>query len=83
MSDLIYTQNGFYTRFFADTKDGEVAISEMIRVTGDNVIRNDHLKAVLKQLRKAGYKVYKAKPTKESKEKVLAELDSLLNELGV
>lgn len=83
MSDLIYTQNGFFTRFFADTKDGEVALSEMIRVTGDTVIRNDHLKAVLKQLRKSGYKVYKAKPTKESKEKVLAELDDLLNELGV
>ena len=83
MNDLIYTQNGFFTRFFAETKDGEIAISEMIRVTGDTVIRNDHLKVVLKQLRKAGYKVCKAKSTKESKENILSELDSLLNELGV
>ena len=83
MSDLMYTQNGLFTRFFANTKDGETAINEIIRVTGDNIVRNDHLKSVLKQLRKSNYKVCKAKTTKKSKEKVLAELDSYLNELGI
>jgi hypothetical protein len=83
MNDITYIQNGFFTRFLPDTKDGEGAVNEIIRVTGDNVIRNDHLKAILKQLRQAGYKVKKAIVTKESKEKVLAEIDDLLDQLVV
>ena len=38
---------------------------------------------LVEQLRKLNYKVCKAKTAKKSKEKVLAELDSLLNELGI
>lgn len=79
--DLVYTQNGFYTRFYPETKEGESAIREMLRVTGDTVIRNDHLKSVLKQLKKSGYKVRKAKISKETKEEVFAEIDQLLNDL--
>lgn len=81
MSDLIYTQNGFFTRFVPNTKEGEEAYREIYRVTGDGVLRNDHLKATLKQLRKAGYKVSKAKISKVKKEKVMSEIDDLLNEL--
>ena len=83
MSDLIYTQNGFFTRFIPNTKEGEEAYNEIYRVTGDGAVRNDHLKATLKQLRKAGYKVSKAKVSKKSKEKVLSEIDSVLNDLGI
>ena len=81
MSDLIYTQNGFFTRFIPNTKEGEIAYNEIYRVTGDGVVRNDHLKQTLKQLRSAGYKVSKAKVSKEKKEKVLSEIDSILNQL--
>lgn len=81
MSDLIYTQNGFFTRFVPNTKEGEEAYNEIYRVTGDGAVRNDHLKATLKQLRNAGYKVSKAKVSKVKKEKVMSEIDDLLNEL--
>ena len=81
MSDLNYKQNGFFTWFLPNTKEGEEAYNEIHKVTGDGFIRNDHLKSILKQLRDAGYKVTKAKVTKAKKEKVMAEIDSLLNEL--
>ena len=81
MSDLIYTQNGFFTRFVPNTKEGEEAYNEIYRITGDGAVRNDHLKTTLKQLRDAGYKVSKAKVSKSKKEKVIAEIDDLLNEL--
>jgi hypothetical protein len=78
MSDLIYTQTGFYTRFFAENKDGELAIEEMIRITGDTVVRNDHFKTVLQQLRRAGYKVTKSKKaTKKEVNKMFDELEEL------
>ena len=83
MSDLVYIQNGFYTRFLANTPEGEQAYNEIVRVTGDNAIRNDHVKAVLKQLRKAGYKVTKAKVSNKSKESVLSEIDDILRELDL
>ena len=71
MSDLIYFQNGFYTRFVPNTKEGEDAWNEIYKVTGDGAVRNDHLKATLKQLRKAGYKVTKGKVTKAQRQAVL------------
>ena len=81
MADLIYTQNGFFTRFVPNTKEGEEAYNEIYRITGDGAVRNDHLKATLKQLRCAGYKVSKAKVSKAKKEKVMSEIDDLLNQL--
>ena len=77
MSDLIYTSNGFFTRFIANTKEGEEAYNEIYRVTGDGAVRNDHLKQTLNQLRKAGYKVTKAKTDNINISDILSEFDEL------
>lgn len=82
MTDLFYTQSEMFTRFAPNTKLGEDAYNEIYRVTGDGAVRNDHLKSTLKQLRKAGYKVSKAKVSNESKEKLMSEIDDLLNQLN-
>ena len=81
MSDLLYFQNGFYTRFVPNTKEGEDAWNEIYRVTGDGAVRNDHLKATLKQLRTAGYKVTKGKVTKAQRQAVLGDIDNLFGDL--
>lgn len=79
MTDLTYTQQGLFTRFIATSKSGEDAwkvIAE--KMNGDAVIFSMHLKSVLRQLRKAGYKVSKAKPvTKKEMNKIFDEMDAL------
>tara|TARA_R110002012_G_scaffold40376_1_gene111224 strand:+ start:31 stop:279 length:249 start_codon:yes stop_codon:yes gene_type:complete len=75
--DIKYTKNGLFTRFTAVSDEGENVIKEIFRVTGDNVIRNDHLKQTLKQIRSAGYTVSKAKPSKQNLTEVLNELEDL------
>lgn len=78
MSDLFYTQNGFWTRFIPNTKAGEEAYKEIIRVTGDGTVWNDHLKQTLKQLRDSGYTVAKAKkPTQQEINAILEEIENL------
>ena len=79
MSDLTYTQQGLFTRFIATSDAGEVAwkiIAE--KMNGDAIIFSMHLKSTLHQLRKAGYRVSKAKPvTKKEIKKIFDEMDAL------
>tara|TARA_R110002096_G_scaffold45503_2_gene122134 strand:- start:827 stop:1084 length:258 start_codon:yes stop_codon:yes gene_type:complete len=80
-TDLLYTQNGMFTRFTPNTEAGETALLDIYKITGDGAVRNDHLKSTLRQLRKAGYKVSKAKKVTDKEMKVVfEELDKLLND---
>ena len=83
MSDLTYISNGFYTRFIPNTKSGEEAYYEIYKVTGDGAVRNDHLKATLKQLRVAGYTVSKSKISKAKKEKEMTTIMSELDDFEI
>lgn len=78
MSDLEYTQNGFWSRFIPNTKAGEEAYKEIIRITGDGAVWNNHLKQTLKQLRDSGYTVSKAKkPTQQEIDEILKEIENI------
>jgi len=61
MNDLEYIKKGMFVSFIANTKDGENAFNTMVEQNGSATIQANHLKSVLYQLRKAGYKVCKAK----------------------
>jgi hypothetical protein len=75
MTDLEYTNDGMFTRFIPNTPAGENAWREMAKDDGVAAVLNNHAKAVISQLRKAGYTVAKAKPVKQSIESILAELE--------
>ena len=79
MTDLTYTQNGMFTRFIAASDVGEDAWRQMAKALGGDVaILNSQLKSTLYQLRKAGYKVTKAKKvTKKEMNGIFAELEAL------
>jgi hypothetical protein len=76
--DLTYTTDGLYTRFFPHTKAGEDAWREMAKADGVAAVLNIHAKAVLQQLRAAGYTVAKAK---KAKPVTIQEIDDILNQL--
>lgn len=79
--DLEYYDKGLFVGFLPNTKEGESAYNEIVKVTGDNYIRKDHLREVLKQLRKAGYNVKKSKKSNLTMDEILN--DPLLKELGI
>ena len=78
MHDLSYTQDGMFTQFIPNTPAGESAWRTMHEKNATAVL-NIHAKAVLKQLRDAGYTVAKAKPVKLSHN----DINAMLAELGV
>jgi hypothetical protein len=76
--DLIYTQNALFTTFYAQTKEGEVIEQEMIRICGLPKVLNMHAQATIKQIRKAGYTVAKAKePTAQDWQNIFKEMQEL------
>ena len=75
MSDIEYTTDGLFARFYANTIEGEKAWSEMEKIDGGSLVFSIHLPAVLSQLRRAGYSVRKSKPIKISTDNLLAELE--------
>ena len=79
MTDLTYTQDGMFTRFFPVTDAGVDAWRVMAEKDGVAAVLSFEAARVIAQLRKAGYSVAKAKKEKIS----VAEIDSLLAELGV
>ena len=75
--DLTYTQDKMFTRFFAETEAGHTAWNQMAETLGGvAAVLNIHANSTIYQLKKAGYKVGKAKPSKMS-------IDEILKELGV
>ena len=77
-TDLSYKKDGFVTRFYPESKDGEVAWRQMAAQNGGSTtIYSAHLDQTLAQLRAAGYCVRKQKATKatdKDDDKLLAEL---------
>jgi len=61
MTDLEYIKDDMFTRFMPNTPAGEDAWREMAKEDGVAAVLNIHAKSVISQLRKAGYKVAKAK----------------------
>ena len=81
MTDLVYTQNEMWTKFIPTSDDGETIWREIEKQSNDGVaaVLNIHAKAVIKQIRDAGYTVKKQKPvTKKEMNKMFDELDELL-----
>ena len=77
MSDLTYTQDGMFTRFYPETKAGETAWRQAAdQLGGVFAVLNPQAQGTIEQLRQAGYKVSKAK-------KVTGSIDDILQELGV
>lgn len=77
MTDITYTQDGFITKFFPETPAGETIWRTIAEQEGGNaVVFTMHAKNVISQIRRAGYKVTKAKPVKwdVSDDELLAEL---------
>ena len=74
--DLTYTQDKMFTRFIPETKEGEAVWREMYDKHGAAAVFNFEAARVIAEMRKAGYKVGKAKPIKMSD-------DELLELLGV
>lgn len=77
--DLEYITTGLFTRFIANTPEGENAWRVMAQETGNAAVLSIHAKNVICQLRNAGYSVAKAKkaPAWTSAD------DQLLAELGM
>lgn len=69
--DLEYINTGMFTRFVPNTPAGEDAWRVI-----DGCVLSIYLDNVLRQLRKAGLSVGKAKPCKTSVDDILAELEA-------
>lgn len=73
-ADIEYANHGLFTRFYPVTAAGEDAWREMAKDDGVAAFLTMHAANVIAQLRKAGYRVAKAKPVKQSADELLAEL---------
>ena len=78
--DITYIDQGLFTAFIPQSKQGEDAFREICRVQGDHTgkVLSIHAKQTIQQLRKAGYKVGKSP---KQKPMTSDELDNLLTEL--
>ncbi len=74
MPDLEYINTGLFTRFIANTPEGEDAWRVMAKETGNAAVLTIHAKNVIQQLRVAGYNVKKARKPTQSMDDILAEL---------
>jgi len=75
--DITYKQDGMFTRFYAETEAGNVIWNEMAKqMDGVAAVLNFEAAGVIAQIRKAGYKVAKAKLPEMTIEEILAELEA-------
>lgn len=72
--DLEYRNDGMFVRFYANSKDDELAWKEMAKNDGVAAVLNFEAPRIIAQLRKAGYTVSKAKKDKQSADDILNEL---------
>ncbi len=80
MADLTYFNDSMFTRFISHTDAGDKAWNEMAaECDGVAAVFNHQAKAVIAQLRRAGYEV---KKSPKQKPLTAAELDTLLEELA-
>lgn len=76
MTDLEYTHDVMFTRFYPNTEAGKGAWRSMAQQDGVAAVLTMHAKSVISQLKKAGYTVSKAKKQTQT-------IDDILKELGV
>jgi hypothetical protein len=73
--DITYTNDKMFTRFYPESAQGESVWREMAdKMNGVAAVLNFEAKAIIAQMRAAGYKVGKAKLVKISDDELLAEL---------
>jgi predicted Fe-Mo cluster-binding NifX family protein len=78
MADLTYSQDNIWTRFYPETEAGKEAWDAMHNQGSVNAtVLNSHAPSVIYQLKKAGFKVSKAKPCKLTMDDILKELETL------
>lgn len=79
MTDLTYIQDKMFTTFMPETPAGETAWCEMAKkMDGVAKVFNFEANNVILQLRRAGYKVAKAKKvTKKEMQDIFNELEAL------
>jgi hypothetical protein len=74
--DLTYRTDGTFTQFLPESKAGETAWNQMAELTGGTgKVLTMHKQNVIGQLRRAGFKVGKAKPVDMSLDQILDELE--------
>ncbi len=74
--DITYKNHGLFTTFYAETKEGEQAWTQLASVTdGTGKVLTIQAKQFIDSLKKAGYIVQKAKPAKESLDDIFAQLE--------
>ena len=77
MTDLTYSNQGLFTLFIPESPAGISAWQAMSQDTqGTGKVLTMHAKAVIMQLRKAGYKVSKAKPVDMTMDDIMKELEA-------
>ncbi|NBN62062.1 hypothetical protein [Pannonibacter tanglangensis] len=76
MADLVYIEDGFWTRFAPVTDAGDRAWSAMAAAYGNGCVAvpPHHVQSVMQQLRDAGYTVEKANPA--PLDEIFAEMDT-------
>lgn len=73
--DFSYFDNGLFTLFIPNTKEGEIAWNEMSDITqGTGKVLTVQAKQFIYQLKKAGYTVGKGKKPAVSVDDILLEL---------
>lgn len=77
--DIEYIESGMFIIFFPNTPEGEQVWRQLAESTdGTGKVFAIHAKQVIKDIRKAGYTVRKAKPaSKKDADKMLKEFDEL------
>lgn len=75
-ADLSYTQSGLFTRFYANTADGEYVWREMAKEDGIAAVLNRHAKSVISQIRAQGYTVNKEPKSSQTIDDILKELEA-------
>ena len=73
--DITYSVDGMFTRFYPETPCGKDVWIEMAKEDGVAAVLNFEAQSIIRQIRKAGYKVAKAKPPVESIEDILKQLE--------
>lgn len=79
MTDLTYVKDKMFTSFIAQSPDGETAWREMAnKMNGAAKVFNFEAHNIITQLRRAGYKVTKAKKvTQKEMNEIFTELEAL------
>lgn len=75
--DLVYIDQGLFTAFLPETKEGEEAWRQLAEQTdGTGKVLTIQAKQIIARLRKAGYSVHQTKkPTKSAIEGIFEELE--------